>query len=75
MDVALLPEYRGQGIGTQLLRQVLAEGQARGLAVTIHVEKFNPALPLYRRLGFEVKTDRGVYYFLERRPEPEADAG
>ena len=74
MDLALLPTYRGRGIGSRLLRQIMAEAQADGLQVTIHVEKFNPALRLYQRLGFRVLKDKGVYYFLawERAPEPHA---
>jgi ribosomal protein S18 acetylase RimI-like enzyme len=75
MDVALLPAYRGQGIGTRLLREVLAEGRARGLPVTIHVEKFNPALRLYQRLGFREKADRGVYLFMEWQAGQADDAG
>jgi hypothetical protein len=34
--------------------------------VTIHVERHNPALRLYARLGFEVVDDLGVYLFLRR---------
>jgi ribosomal protein S18 acetylase RimI-like enzyme len=75
MDLALLPQYRGRGIGSQLLAQVMAEGRARGLPVTIHVEKFNPALRLYQRLGFRVVDDKGVYCFLAWKPDRDADAG
>jgi ribosomal protein S18 acetylase RimI-like enzyme len=70
VDIALLPEYRNRGIGSALLREILAEGQRTGLSVTIHVESFNPALRLYERLGFRKLEDRGVYYFMERPPEP-----
>ena len=63
VDIALLPEHRGKGVGTRLLRDVIAEG----MRVTIHVERMNPALRLYERLGFEVAEDKGVYLFLERR--------
>jgi ribosomal protein S18 acetylase RimI-like enzyme len=65
MDIALLPEYRGRGIGSALLKEILAEGQARGVPVTIHVERLNPALHLYDRLGFRLAEDKGVYYLLE----------
>jgi ribosomal protein S18 acetylase RimI-like enzyme len=75
MDLALLPPFRGQGHGTRLLRQVLDEGRARGLPVTIHVERFNPALRLYQRLGFREVQDKGVYAFLEWTPEAGPDAG
>lgn len=69
MDIALLPPYRGRGVGTRLLRQVLDEGRRTGRSVSIHVEKDNPALRLYERLGFRRAADRGVYLFLEWRPD------
>jgi ribosomal protein S18 acetylase RimI-like enzyme len=68
VDIALLPEHRGNGIGTRLLEELLAEGDADGKSVTIHVERMNPALRLYERLGFSVVEDKGVYLFLERPP-------
>jgi ribosomal protein S18 acetylase RimI-like enzyme len=70
VDIALLPEHRGNGIGTSLLRDLLAEADAAGKRVTIHVERFNPALRLYERLGFSIAEDKGVYLFLERPPSP-----
>lgn len=68
MDLALLPPYCGQGIGTHLLNEILAEGGRSGRRVTIHVEIFNPALQLYERLGFRQVASNGVYYFLEWAP-------
>jgi ribosomal protein S18 acetylase RimI-like enzyme len=68
VDIALLPQHRGQGVGTSLLRNLLEEADAAGQRVTIHVERFNPALRLYERLGFTVAEDRGVYVLLERSP-------
>jgi ribosomal protein S18 acetylase RimI-like enzyme len=65
MDIALLPEYRRAGIGTKLLRELQDEARTTGKALTIHVEKFNPALRLYYRLGFQQIEDRGVYLFLK----------
>ena len=64
VDVALLPEARRGGIGTRLLEDVKARASAAGKAVTIHVERMNPALGLYERLGFRLVEDKGVYLFL-----------
>ncbi len=78
IDIALLPEYRQQGIGGKLLAQIIAKAEAGGLPVRIHVEKNNPALRLYRRLGFEEISDTGVYYLMERPPRaapPRRDPG
>jgi ribosomal protein S18 acetylase RimI-like enzyme len=61
IDIAFLPEHRGKGFGTALLRDLLDEASAVGKAVSIHVEKFNPAMRLYRRLGFQSVEDKGVY--------------
>jgi len=67
VDIALLPAYRGAGIGTKLLRDILAEGEASGKSVSIHVEDFNPAIRLYERLGFRRIDRHGVYHLLEWR--------
>lgn len=64
VDVALLPEARRGGVGTGLLRDVQARAATAGKAVTIHVEKVNPALALYERLGFRLVEDKGLYLFL-----------
>jgi GNAT superfamily N-acetyltransferase len=61
VDIALLPEHRGAGLGTALLSDLLDEAARVDKAVTIHVEKFNPALNLYRRLGFVAAGEEGVY--------------
>ncbi len=68
VDITLLPEHRGAGVGESLLGPILDEGDRDGLPVTIHVERHNPALHLYERLGFEVVDDLGVYLFLRRPP-------
>jgi ribosomal protein S18 acetylase RimI-like enzyme len=67
IDIALLPAFRGRGLGSAILRAVLDEADAVGRPVTIHVEQHNPALRLYQRLGFRVLDTRGLYHFLEWR--------
>ncbi|MCP3957821.1 MAG: GNAT family N-acetyltransferase [bacterium] len=68
IDIALLPESRGGGLGGAIMREILAEGEAAGKLVRIHVEQNNPALKLYRRLGFEQIEEQGVYYLMEWTP-------
>lgn len=68
IDIALIPSARGRGTGGTLLRSILAKGKALGLPTTIHVEKNNPALSLYTRLGFIIDADREAYWFLKALP-------
>lgn len=65
-DIALLPEYRGKGIGAKLITELLDEADRLNKPVTLHVEWNNPAIHLYNRLGFEKKSDDGAYWFMER---------
>jgi ribosomal protein S18 acetylase RimI-like enzyme len=69
VDIALLPKYRGVGIATKLLKALISESETSGKPLSIHVERFNPALRLYRRLGFRQKADKGVYLLMERSSE------
>lgn len=68
MDIALLTNQQGIGLGSRLLRALCAEADASGTALGIHVEKQNPAYRLYARFGFEQRRDRGVYWYLVRPP-------
>lgn len=66
VDIALLSEFRGRGIGGALMREVIEEAEQRGVKTSIHVERFNPAQHLYTRLGFRMVSETGVYLLLER---------
>jgi len=68
IDIALMPDARGQGMGAALLADVMDEAAASSKALSIHVEKTNPAMRLYKRLGFETVEDKGVYDLLIWRP-------
>lgn len=69
VDIALLPEARGRGIGEALLRALLAAAAARGHGASIHVEQMNPAMRLYTRLGFQKAGEHGIYHLMEWRPD------
>jgi len=65
IDIALLPEHRGAGIGTKFLRELQEEAAAAGKKLSIHVEIFNPARRFYERLGFKQVEEKGVYLLME----------
>lgn len=68
VDIALLPEFRGRGVGSGLLGELLDEADRAGVRTTIYVEHENRAQALYRRLGFGPVDDTGVYFLMERSP-------
>ena len=70
VDISFLPEFRNRGLGTSFLRDLLAEAEAAGKPLTIHVEKFNPAMRLYQRLGFTSIDETGPYDLMEWKPAP-----
>jgi len=69
VDIALMPEHRGKGIGEMLLRDLLEESASRRLPVRLQVLKNNPAAHLYERLGFVKTGEDQMYWHMERQPE------
>lgn len=67
IDISLVAGSRGCGIGGAIFEDVMAVAAAAGKAVSIHVEKNNPARKLYDRLGFRRVEDKGIYDLLEWR--------
>ena len=57
LSIAMLPDYRGQGIGTKLIQGLFVMLRTRYPAISLSVSKENPALRLYQRLGFEIVND------------------
>ena len=80
IDIALLAEDRGAGIGGRLIQELLGEAQRTKKAVVLHVETFNRARRLYERLGFREVGTNGVYIQMAWLPDssvvsvPVADA-
>ena len=66
VDVALMPAFRGKGVGSGLLRALLDDSDAVGRSVSIHVEHDNPALRLYERLGFVKVSEQGISWLMQR---------
>ncbi|MEP6667118.1 MAG: GNAT family N-acetyltransferase [Nocardioidaceae bacterium] len=68
VDLSLLPQWRGHGIGTQLLAELLSEAKAANLPVHLEVVKTNPSIRLYERLGFGDLVDCGMRWRLTWTP-------
>ncbi|HEU0099123.1 MAG TPA: GNAT family N-acetyltransferase [Allosphingosinicella sp.] len=68
IDIALLPNHRGGGAGSAILSDLMDMAAAAEKPLTIHVEKNNPAMRLYLRLGFVAIDEHGVYDLMEWRP-------
>ena len=66
VDIALLTRDQGRGTGTAVLEALLAEADAAGVPVRLHVAAGNPARRLYERLGFFVTGSDEVYLAMER---------
>lgn len=53
--ISLLPEYRGMGIGTELMQRMLKLLKEKGYAQTsLAVQKDNYAAKMYQKVGFEI---------------------
>ena len=68
VDIALLAEYRGKGIGTAVMNDLVEEAGSSGAVLSLHVMKTNPAARLYIRMGLTVTADDGFYLEMKKFP-------
>jgi len=66
VDIALLTKYRGKGVGNTILDKLIMKVDSEKKILSIHVEYYNRSLSLYKRKGFQIKDQTGVYYYMER---------
>lgn len=67
LGLAVLPEYRGRGIGTRLLARLIRSVEGVYENISLSVSVGNPALRLYQRMGFEVCGGRGDSITMKRK--------
>lgn len=71
VDIALLPESRGAGVGSYLVKNLLEEARAAGVPFRIQVEHWNHrAIQLYDRLGFARTGESPTHVAMEWTPKP-----
>ena len=65
LAISLYKEYRGFGIGTTLMKTILALLKVHGYKrVSLSVQKANYALKLYQKVGFEIVRDNEEEYIM-----------
>ena len=67
LDVTLLPQARGRGIGTQILLELMKEANQENQSCSIYVESFNRSLGLFQKLGFMKTEESGASWLMEWR--------
>jgi GNAT superfamily N-acetyltransferase len=75
VDMAMLPNLRSAGIGTELVKRLQAEAQAAGLPIRATVARFNPgSLRFHERLGFRIVGEDPVNLLLEWKPRSRVES-
>ena len=63
--ISLYKEYRGCGIGTEMMKRMLSDLQERGYKkVSLSVQKANYAVKMYQRVGFEIVDENEEEYIM-----------
>ncbi len=68
LDITLLAEARGQGIGSHVLQSLMKEAQAANKTLSIYVERSSPSLTWFQRRGFVKAGENGFSDLMEWRP-------
>jgi ribosomal protein S18 acetylase RimI-like enzyme len=64
----LQPSAQGRGVGTAIIRNLIAEAEARSEAVRLSTARINPARRLYERLGFTVVDEDQYKVYMTKEP-------
>lgn len=67
-QIYLLPEYQRMGIGTALLKNLIAEASQSRMPIRLHVMVVNPAKSFYEQLGFIVTEATPEFFYMEKLP-------
>ena len=68
IEICVLPEFRGQGIGTTVITKLLKEGEILGKSVRLQVAHNNRAIKLYEQLGFSDINCTKTHHQMEWKP-------
>jgi ribosomal protein S18 acetylase RimI-like enzyme len=62
LEITLLPEFRRRGIATLLIETLKGRAADAGVPMTLQVERVNPALGLYQKLGLSICSSDPLFF-------------
>ena len=65
IDISLLPEFRGNGLGSKILKEIMRKAKRQNLPLRLSVFAHNKAYQLYKKLGFKETSIRPPYIYME----------
>jgi GNAT superfamily N-acetyltransferase len=68
VDIALLPAFRNQGVGSFLIKRLQEQAKTERKPLRVQVIRFNRAVNLFERLGFERTSETGTHFQMEWTP-------
>ncbi len=74
VDVALLPEFQGSGVGTRVLKDLINRARLEGRSVALQVVDGSSAERLYERLGFVRTGTHGIHHAMVCRAAEAQDS-
>lgn len=67
-ELVIKPEFQGKGIGSQLLKEIIAEANTRNVPIKLQVLKENKAQDLYKKFGFTQTGETDTHVLMEFGP-------
>ncbi len=68
LDITVAVEHRNAGVGSSILKGLIHEAEESETCARIYVERFNPSLRLFERLGFSSVENTPSHFLMEWRP-------
>lgn len=69
INISLSPPFRNKGIGAKIINNLILEANQKNKPVFLDVDKINPALNLYSRLGFKIVLENEIRFSMAYTPE------
>ncbi len=72
VDISILPQWRSRGLGTEVISSLQTSAQSKQKVVRLTVNRLNPAIRCYEKLGFTTVGENDFFYEMLFQPATEA---